>query len=261
MDDGARVFVNDRLVIDGWRVQAATTLESGDIALSGAVPVRVEYFEAAGEARATLTWFPVGSAPQPPPPPAGDVWTAEYFNNADLGGAPVLVRAEGGSINYNWGAGSPAPGIVNSDFFSARWNRAVNLAAGTYRFRVAVDDAARLFVNNALIVDQWRQQGVTEFTAEIALPAGAIPIRLEYADFTGDAVIRLSWELVGSGGGGGGGGSAPAPSWSRVKPRQPYTGEYFANRDLSGSAGPGAPGQRYRLRLGQRIARPRRAGR
>src|SRR5690606_14839858 len=193
---------------------AAATLESGDIALSGAVPVRVEYFEATGEARITLTWFLTGSAPPPPPPPpAGDVWTAEYFNNADLGGAPVLVRAEGGNINYNWGTGSPAPGIVNSDFFSARWNRAVNLAGGTYRFRVTVDDAARLFVNNALIIDQWRQQGVTEFTAEIALPGGAIPIRLEYADFTGDAVIRLSWELVSGGGGGGGGGSMPEPSW------------------------------------------------
>ena len=268
VDDGVRVFVNDRLVIDGWRVQAAATLESGDIALSGAVPVRVEYFEATGEARITLTWFLTGGAPPPPPPPpAGDVWTAEYFNNADLGGAPVLVRAEGGSINYNWGTGSPAPGIVNSDFFSARWNRAVNLAGGTYRFRVAVDDAVRLFVNNALIIDQWRQQGVTEFSAEIALPAGAIPIRLEYADFTGDAVIRLSWELVsGGGGGGGGGGSMPEPSWSRVKPRQPFTGEYFANRDLSGapalvrqdsdidfdwgngSPGPGVPADNFSVR-------------
>ena len=79
--------------------------------------------------------------------------------------------------------GSPAPGIINSDNFSARWNRAVNFSAGTYRFRVLVDDGARLYVNDRLIIDQWRQQGPTEFAAEIALSGGAIPVRLEYVDF------------------------------------------------------------------------------
>lgn len=152
-------------------MQAAATLESGDIALSGAVPVRAEYFEATGEARITLTWFSPGAHPatrrRRRPAMCGPPST---FNNADLGGAPVLVRARGRQHQLQLGHGSLAPGIVNSDFFSARWNRAVNLAGGTYRFRVAVDDAVRLFVNNALIIDQWRQQGVTEFTAEIALP-------------------------------------------------------------------------------------------
>lgn len=235
VDDGVRVFVNDQLVIDAWRVQGAATFDSGDIALGGNVPLRVEYFEDAGEARVALTWFPTGGAPPPTPlpPPAGEIWAAEFFNNPDLTGAPVLVRGEGGAINYNWGTGSPAPGIVNNDFFSARWNRAVNLGAGTYRFRVLVDDGARLYVNNNLIINQWRQQSLTEFTAEINLPGGSIPVRLEYVEFTGNAQVRLTWELVG--GGGSGGGSAPAPEWSHVKPARAYTGEYFANRDLAGS--------------------------
>jgi len=235
VDDGVRVFVNDQLVIDAWRVQGAATFDSGDIALGGNVPLRVEYFEDAGEARVALTWFPTGDAPPPTPlpPPAGEIWAAEFFNNPDLTGAPVLVRGEGGAINYNWGTGSPAPGIVNNDFFSARWNRAVNLGAGTYRFRVLVDDGARLYVNNNLLINQWRQQSLTEFTAEITLSGGSIPVRLEYVEFTGNAQVRLTWELVG--GGGSGGGSAPAPEWSHVKPARAYTGEYFANRDLAGS--------------------------
>ncbi|HHY56158.1 MAG TPA: hypothetical protein GYA08_12055 [Chloroflexi bacterium] len=233
VDDGARVFVNDQLVIDAWRVQGVATFDSGDIALGGNVPLRVEYFEDAGEARVTLTWFPTGGVtpPTPAPPPAGDIWTAEYFNNPDLANAPVLVRGEGGAIDYNWGVGSPAPGVVNSDFFSARWNRVLNLGAGAYRFRVLVDDGVRLYVNNQLLINQWRQQAPTEFTADITLPGGAVPVRLEYVEFTGNAQVRLTWETVG----GGGGVATPAPEWSQVKPPQSYVGEYFANRDLSGA--------------------------
>ena len=232
VDDGARVFVNDQLVIDAWRVQGVATFESGDVALGGNAPLRIEYFEDAGEARVALTWFPTGGATSPTPaPPASEVWTAEYFNNPDLTNAPVLVRGEGGAIDYNWGAGSPAPGVVNHDFFSARWNRAINLSAGAYRFRVLVDDGARLYVNNQLLINQWRQQAPTEFTAEINLPGGTIPVRLEYVEFTGNAQVRLTWELIG---GGGGGGVSPAPEWSQVTPTRSYTGEYFANRDLSG---------------------------
>jgi len=236
VDDGARVFVNDQLVIDAWRVQGVATFESGDIALGGNAPLRIEYFEDAGEARVALTWFPTGGVtpPTPAPPPAGEVWTAEYFNNPDLTNAPVLVRGEGGAIDYNWGAGSPAPGVVNPDFFSARWNRAINFGAGAYRFRVLVDDGARLYVNNQLLINQWRQQAPTEFTAEINLPGGTIPVRLEYVEFTGNAQVRLTWEPIGAGGGGGG-GVAPAPEWSQVTPTRSYTGEYFANRDLNGS--------------------------
>lgn len=240
VDDGVRVFVNERLVIDSWRVQAATTVESSDLVLSGPTNLRVEYFEDAGEARIALTWFQVGAAPPAPAPSTGDVWTAEYFNNPDLAGAPALVRGEAGPIDYNWGSGSPAPGTINSDFFSVRWNRAVNFAPGTYRFRVLVDDGARLFVNNQLLIDRWRQQSATEYSTEIALPGGVIPVRLEYFEHTGAAQIRLTWEQIGGPAappaiGGLSGIELPKPTWSRVRIDRPFTGEYFANRDLSGS--------------------------
>jgi hypothetical protein len=46
------------------------------------------------------------------------------------------VRGEGGAIDYSWGTGSRVPGLVDNDTFSVRWNRAVHLEAGLYRFRV-----------------------------------------------------------------------------------------------------------------------------
>lgn len=49
-DDGVRVFVDEQLVIDGWKIQAATTYY-GEKALSdGYHTIRVEYFQGGGEA-------------------------------------------------------------------------------------------------------------------------------------------------------------------------------------------------------------------
>jgi LysM repeat protein len=55
-DDGVRVWVNNQLVIDGWRVQAATSY-FGDIALgSGNQTIRVEFFEDTGDAVLYVNW-------------------------------------------------------------------------------------------------------------------------------------------------------------------------------------------------------------
>lgn len=49
-DDGVRVFVTGRSVIDAWRVQAPTA-SSGDVTVAtGNHEIRVEYFQAGGEA-------------------------------------------------------------------------------------------------------------------------------------------------------------------------------------------------------------------
>jgi LysM repeat protein len=59
-DDGVRVFVNDQLVIDGWKVQAPTTYE-GDIYLNtGTARIRVEYFQAGGEAMLYVNYTRIG---------------------------------------------------------------------------------------------------------------------------------------------------------------------------------------------------------
>ena len=52
----------------------------------------------------------------------------------------------------------------------------------------------RLWVNNKLIIDSWRDQGTTSYSGEISLPAGDIPVRLEFYDRVAGAVIRLAWE-------------------------------------------------------------------
>lgn len=55
-DDGARLFVADRLVVDNWSAHAMTEAQ-GALALPvGIVPIRVEYYEEEGIAAVTLSW-------------------------------------------------------------------------------------------------------------------------------------------------------------------------------------------------------------
>lgn len=64
-DDGVRLWVRDRLLIDSWKDQVAT-LYSGPIQLEGEVPIKMEYYENTGVAAARLTWTRVSDEPSPP---------------------------------------------------------------------------------------------------------------------------------------------------------------------------------------------------
>lgn len=235
VDDGARVYVNNRRVIDQWRVQGFTTFQAGPLALSGPTSLKVEYFDDQGEAAITFSYTRVEGPPMttPIPPKPDQGWLGEYFNNVDLAGGAVLVRTDP-AIDFDWGGDSPAPGVVNTDDFSVRWTRSLNFAPGAYRFTVRVDDGARLWVNNRLLIDEWRQQPPTDFTAEISLPGGVIPLRLEYVEYRDRAAVRLGWTQI---------SAAPTPlptasgqeTLATIQPPSAWRGEYFNNAELRGA--------------------------
>lgn len=189
-DDGVRVWVNNILIIDQWRVQAATTHQADIDLPAGNIPIKVEYFENTERAQIVLNWSRLSTTP---PPPSG-AFHAEYFNNTTLGGSPVLVRDEG-AINYNWGHGSPAA-QVPADRFSARWTANLTLTPGRYRFTATSDDGVRVWVNNQLLIDAWFDRPARTFTGEYDVGAGAIPVRVEYYENTNLAEMRFSYSLV-----------------------------------------------------------------
>lgn len=119
-------------------------------------------------------------------------WYAEYFPNRDLSGAPTVVRTDA-NVDFNWGAGSPDAQIP-ADYFSARWTQTLHLEEGNYEFTVSADDGVRLFVDGALVINDWRQSAYVTRTGSVELGAGSHTLRLEYFEQTGDAAVRLSWE-------------------------------------------------------------------
>jgi hypothetical protein len=144
-------------------------------------------------------------------------WHGEYFANVALSGTPAFVRDDA-NVDFDWGTSSPSPGTIGIDDFSVRWTRNVDLPAGRYRFTVTVDDGVRLWVNNHLLIESWREQPSATFSQEINLTGGQIPIKMEYYEHGGLAVAKLSWTRVTS--------TTNGDNWR---------GEYFDNVALSGT--------------------------
>jgi hypothetical protein len=195
-DDGIRVWVNNDLVINDWSDHPARTTTADRYLSAGHHQITVEYYENSGQAVAAVSWALLGATI--------NNWRGEYFNNNSLSGSPGLVRDDV-QINFTWGNGSPAPGVINTDNFSARWTRTVNIPAGNYRFTVTADDGVRLWVNGHLLIDAWVVQAARTYAGDIHLPGGNVEIKMEYFEQSGLAVAQMSWAAVGS-------GSTPPPS-------------------------------------------------
>jgi hypothetical protein len=203
-DDGIRVYVDDRPVIDQWHDHPVRTYV-GDVSLqAGHHQLTVEYYENTGAAVARVSWAPIAQT---------GGWRGQYYSNPWLGGSPILTRADA-EIDFDWGTGSPAPGLP-SDSFSVRWSRSIPFQAGRYRFTATSDDGIRVYVDGRPIVDEWHDHPVRSYTIDVDLAAGPHEVVVEYYERGGAAVARLAWAKVGGLGG--------------------WRGEYYANRWLSGS--------------------------
>jgi hypothetical protein len=200
MDDGARLFIDDQLVIDDWQVGSTRTRVTRQV-LSGSRRFRIEYFEAGGNAQIQLAYNLVSS---------NEAWQATYFNNTYLQGPELLTRGEprGGSyaLDYNWGRGAPAAGVP-ADQWSARWVGTFNFEGGDYRFIANVDDGIRVYIDGIRILDEW----LAGYNANVTntfhnLGAGNHQIVVEYQELAGDAIVRLWWERITGGNSGDNGG-------------------------------------------------------
>lgn len=190
MDDGMRVWLDDQLIIDSWTDSQVHTVTRDVFVNGGDHNLKVEYYEAGGKAVAKFSWVQIG-APQP-----GQIvnWRGEYFNNMELRGAPVLVRDDA-AISFDWRGGSPGTNVP-ADKFSARWTRSVPFSAGRYRFTAASDDGVRVWVNGQLLIDAWLDQEADGISKELVLPAGSLPVVVEYYEHGGGARINVSWQQL-----------------------------------------------------------------
>lgn len=130
----------------------------------------------------------------PTPIPGSNGLTGDYYNSRNFSGPVILSRVDS-TLNFNWGADSPHPSISVDDF-SVRWTGFINIpATGAYTLYTTSDDGVRLWVNNIQVINQWQDQGPTEYNSgALALNAGLVPVRVEYYEGGGGAMLDLRWE-------------------------------------------------------------------
>ncbi len=118
----------------------------------------------------------------------------EYFDNNTLEGPPRLVRTDP-RVDFGWTLNSPGPGIP-FDWYSVRWTGRLTVPAeGVRSLGVEGNDGYRLYLDGALLIDNWKKQSFGSRLAPVALrPGSTHDLRLEFFESTGNARVKLVWD-------------------------------------------------------------------
>ncbi len=210
-DDGVRLAINNQwLVADpNYFVRAGdvpVNLVAGQL-----YPIRIEYYQATTFAGVLMTWssthqpYEVVPAsqlypPQPPIPVAvgsGTGLTGEYYNATATFANYSGTRTDP-VISFDWSGGFNGM-TPSTNGYTVHWTGYVEpRTTAVYLFRIAVDDAARLKVNNQWLIgngdtNTWSDDS----TGQIELQAGhKYPIVVDFYQTTAFAFISLSWLTI-----------------------------------------------------------------
>jgi hypothetical protein len=139
MDDGARFWIDGRLVVDDWQNGPFRPHSFERYLSEGEHALVLEYYEDLGDAEIELAWSgwtaaddthaqltpsPTATPTPTEPPPASEPWRGRYYDNPELHGEPAMRRQDA-ELNFACGAGSPGEAIP-VDEFSVRWTRDLN---------------------------------------------------------------------------------------------------------------------------------------
>jgi hypothetical protein len=115
----------------------------------------------------------------------------EYYDNRDF--TAYRYTTLDPTIDFDWGNGGPNG--LGANTFSIRWTGKVYIQrAGQYTFFLRIDDGGRLWVDGAQLIDQWKDQGATEYPAVVTLSMGLHDLRIDYYENQGGALCEFRWQ-------------------------------------------------------------------
>lgn len=163
-DDGVRLWVDDRLVINAWKAQAATEYVQEHYLSGGDHVLRVEYFERTDVASVRLEVEPV-------------LFHFELYANLDLAGSPV-ASFDDTLTDLEWRHASPVGLASPNGQFSLRATAQKHFEAGSYRFHAQHTGGCRIWVDSMLVLDDW--DGTQPSGSPCQISAGSHQIRIEF---------------------------------------------------------------------------------
>lgn len=120
----------------------------------------------------------------------------EYFNNIEMVGEPALTRIDP-KISFSWTLFSPDKEKINYDFYSARWTGTLTAPeTGDFEIGIKGNDGYRLYLNDELIIDNWKKQTVQTITTTYHFEEGAsYHIKIEFFETVGNVRFDLIWNI------------------------------------------------------------------
>ena len=130
------------------------------------------------------------------PPSSYDSLRGEYFDNIALDGSPRVTRHDA-NVDFHWTFNTPARGL-QVGWYSVRWTARLRApASGVRRLGVEGNDGYRLYLDGALLIDNWRRQSYRTTLVPVALSPGSVhDLRLEFFESAGNARVRLVWDTT-----------------------------------------------------------------
>jgi hypothetical protein len=125
----------------------------------------------------------------------------EYFNNRWLFGRPMTRRIDE-SIDFYW-TENDAITSTGKDFISVRWSGYVRpIFSEKYTFVLRVNDGVKVWIDDELVLNEYDKnvpshKTYLEYsftTAHYLIADELVPIKIEFRENQGDALISLLWK-------------------------------------------------------------------
>jgi hypothetical protein len=203
-DDGVRMWVNGKQIINGWQDQSAKEYQATvQLDSTKRADIKVEYYENGGDAVSKLAWSGPELTRQIVPASVfsnrASGLKATYYaysGNGQLGNTIASATTE--TVNFAWKTGQPQANVP-ADRFGATWAGTITAPiTGTYTLTTESDDGVRVWVDDKLVIDNWSDHSLRQDSASVMFEANkARTIKLAYYENGGDATMRFLWKAPG----------------------------------------------------------------
>ncbi|MFK4103866.1 PA14 domain-containing protein [Streptomyces sp. NPDC019531] len=120
------------------------------------------------------------------------VFKRQFFSNTSLSGTPKKTDCDN-AVDQSW-SGAPASGLPK-DNFGVRWTVTRDFGSGgPFALSATGLDGMRVYVDGVRRIDLWKNVSTTvKKTANVTIPSGKHTLRIDYANWTGAAKVKVTY--------------------------------------------------------------------
>jgi hypothetical protein len=118
------------------------------------------------------------------------------FWRTDTPSSQLVLSRTDQTLDFNWGEGSPDSRIPADNFQAAWETELISPGPGWYIIYAEADDGIIVSVDGNRVIDAWKDQAPTMYTAQVYLDAAGTRkrLRVEYYEHSGGASLRIGFK-------------------------------------------------------------------